>query len=326
VSSISYLPAAELQKLYFEMLRIRLIEEGIARLYAEQEMRCPVHLCVGQEAIAVGVCKALERDDWVMSSHRSHGHYLAKGGDLGRMLAELYGRETGCSGGNGGSMHLVDLSVGFLGATPIVASTIPILTGAAFAAKMRREPRVCVAFFGEGATEEGVFCETLNFAALHQLPVIFVCENNRYSVYSPLEVRQPAGRDLSLIARGHGVAYQSGDGNDVEAVLSVATKAVRRVRAGEGPTLLEFPTYRWREHCGPNFDLELPYRPQEEVAEWQARCPLIVAQQRMESAGVEFDLSAVTRNIEEEFAEAVAWAKASPYPDPAQLSSLVYAP
>lgn len=319
-------PIAELPTLYFEMLRIRLIEEGIARLYAEQEMRCPVHLCIGQEAVAVGVCAALEPDDRVMSSHRSHGHYLARGGDLRAMLAELYGRETGCSGGNGGSMHLIDLSVGFLGATPIVASTIPILTGVAFAAKMRRERRVCVAFFGEGATEEGVFCETLNFAALHQLPVVFVCENNRYSVYSPLEVRQPSGRDLGLIARGHGLQYQAGDGNDVEDVRNQALAAVARARDGGGPTLLEFPTYRWREHCGPNFDLELPYRTQQEVADWQTRCPLIVAQQRLQSAGETLDLAALTRDIDKEFAAAAAFAKASRYPDPAELSRLVYAP
>src|SRR5579859_6536135 len=182
------------RRLYRGLLRLRLVEERIAELYPEQEMRCPVHLSIGQEAVAVGVCDHLEPADQALSGHRSHGHYLAKGGDLRAMLAELYGRETGCARGKGGSMHLVDLEAGFLGATPIVASTIPIAVGVAFAARLRGQPLVTVAFFGEGATEEGVFHEAANFAALHRLAVVFVCENNLYSVYSPLEVRQPAGR------------------------------------------------------------------------------------------------------------------------------------
>jgi len=169
---------------YRRMLRIRMVEEAIADRYAEQEMRCPVHLSIGQEAIAVGVCSALEFRDYVMSTHRGHAHYLAKGGDLKALLAEIYGRATGCASGKGGSMHLVDLSVNMLGTTPIVGSTLPVAVGTAFATRMRHQDNITVVFFGEGATEEGVFAESINFAALKRLPVIFVCENNLYSVYT----------------------------------------------------------------------------------------------------------------------------------------------
>ncbi|HVX64087.1 MAG TPA: thiamine pyrophosphate-dependent dehydrogenase E1 component subunit alpha, partial [Pirellulales bacterium] len=194
------------RRLYRSMLRIRLIEEGIAAHYAEQQMRCPVHLCIGQEAVAAAVCERLDRADQALSTHRAHGHYLAKGGDLRAMLAEMHGKATGCASGMGGSMHLIDLEAGFLGAAPIVGSTIPIAVGVAFGVSMRRERRVVVAFFGEGATEEGAFHEALDFAALKRLPVLFVCENNLYSVYSPLAVRQSQGRKVHRLAQAHGVA------------------------------------------------------------------------------------------------------------------------
>jgi len=181
----------QLLAFYSEMLRLRLVEEAIVNAYSDQEMRCPIHLCIGQEAIAVGVCAALEQSDYVMSNHRSHGHYLAKGGDLKAMMAELYGKKTGCTSGKGGSMHLVDLENGFLGAVPIVSGIIPVACGTAFASQMKNEKRVTTVFFGDAAVEEGVFCESINFALLKKLPVVFVCENNLYSVYSPMSVRQP---------------------------------------------------------------------------------------------------------------------------------------
>ncbi|MBM3944711.1 MAG: thiamine pyrophosphate-dependent dehydrogenase E1 component subunit alpha, partial [SAR202 cluster bacterium] len=204
-----------LRRLHRDLLRIRMIEQRVADIYGEQQMRCPVHLSIGQEAAAVGVCARLERGDWAMSGHRSHGHYLAKGGNLNAMFAEMYGKATGCTDGKGGSMHLVDLEAGFLGAVPIVGSTIPIAVGAAWGSRMRGEERVVVAFFGEGSTEEGVFHEALNFAALRRLPVVFVCENNLYSVYSPMSVRQPANREVYQVAAGHGVPSFQVDGNDL---------------------------------------------------------------------------------------------------------------
>ncbi|HIO55582.1 MAG TPA: thiamine pyrophosphate-dependent dehydrogenase E1 component subunit alpha, partial [Candidatus Marinimicrobia bacterium] len=246
------------------MLKIRIVEEKIAELYPEQEMRCPVHLCIGQEAIAAGVCANLTDKDYVLSTHRSHGHYLAKGGDMRRMIAEIYGRDTGCSHGKGGSMHLVDLAVGYLGSAPIVGSTIPIAVGTAFGSTMRGDSRVTVAFFGEGASEEGVFHESLNFALLKKLPIIFVCENNLYSVYSSMEVRQPRVREVYEVARGHGIESRQGDGNDVDEVYEMTKRAVDKARKGGGPTFLEFKTYRWREHCGPLYDNDIGYRTESE--------------------------------------------------------------
>src|SRR3972149_11018294 len=219
--------------LFRSMLRIRRIEEALADRYAEQEMRCPMHLCIGQEAIAVGVCAALFANDVMFSNHRAHGHYLAKGGNLNALIAELYGRSTGCCGGRGGSMHLIDLDVGFMGATPIVGGTVPLAVGAAWAARLQAQDRLGVAFFGDGCFEEGVMHESLNFASLHQLPVLFVCENNNFSVYTPLRERQPA-RSIHAVAQAHGWRAWSGDGNDVEAVSAVAREAVNCGGGGEG--------------------------------------------------------------------------------------------
>lgn len=316
-----------LRQLYHEMLRIRLVEDKIAELYPEQEMRCPVHLCIGQEAIAAGVCAGLSRDDYVLSGHRSHGHYLAKGGDLKAMMAELYGKATGCSRGKGGSMHLVDLSVGFLGATPIVGSTIPIAVGAAFGSVMQGEQRVTVAFFGDAAVEEGVFHESLNFAVLKGLPVVFVCENNLYSVYSRISVRQPEGREIFRLVQAHGVDSYQGDGNDVMEVYRLAGRAVQRAREGRGPAFLEFKTYRWREHCGPYYDDHLGYRPDGELENWEQRCPIERFKVRLLKDGVlcNQDVEEMRCEIEAEIEEAVVFARESPFPEDQLLLEHVYA-
>lgn len=321
-------PSAEvLKQLYYGMLRIRAVEETIAELYPEQEMRCPVHLSVGQEAPAIGVCAALSPDDYALSAHRSHAHYLAKGGSLKAMLGELYGRVTGCCQGKGGSMHLIDRSVGFLGAVPIVGSTIPIAVGVAFGSVMKRESRVTVVFFGEGATEEGVFHEALNFAQLKRLPVVFVCENNFFSVYSPLSVRQPAGREVYALAQGHGMESHQGDGNDVTEVFRLTGRAVAKARRGEGPTFLEFQTYRWREHCGPNYDNHLGYRSVEEFESWKARCPLKRLSERLlgDRLAEPREFEEMESRISVEIEEAIAFAKASPYPDPSLLHEHLFA-
>jgi TPP-dependent pyruvate/acetoin dehydrogenase alpha subunit len=317
-----------LKWLCYQMLRIRMVEEKIAELYPEQEMRCPVHLCIGQEAVAAGVCGNLSRDDYVLSNHRSHGHYLARGGDLKAMMAELYGKVTGCSMGKGGSMHLVDLSVGFLGATPIVGGTIPIAVGAAFGALMRGEQRVTVTFFGDAAPEEGVFHESINFAALKKLPVIFVCENNLYSVYSPLSVRQFEGREIFGLAQGHGVESYQGDGNDVIEVYKLAERAIRKARQGGGPTFLEFKTYRWREHCGPYYDNDLGYRTESEFQEWRRRCPIETLKERLLGDGVlcNQDIDRMVSELEAEIEDAVVFAKESPFPEERLLLEHIYAP
>ena len=317
-----------MRRLYEAMLRIRMVEERIAQRYPEQEMRCPVHLCIGQEAIAVGVCARLSREDYVLSGHRSHGHYLAKGGDLKAMVAEIYGKATGCAGGHGGSMHLVDLSVGFLGATPIVASSIPIAVGTALGSVMRREPRVTAIFFGDAAPETGVFHESLNFAMLKRLPVVFICENNLYSVYSPMAVRQPSQRTIASLAAGHGMPSRRGDGNDVVEVFTLAQEALQRAREGGGPTLLEFATYRWREHCGPSYDNDLGYRSQQEVREWTSRCPIARCRQRLVGEGLlsRQDEEATLARLAEEIDVAFRFAKDSPVPAAERLLEHVYAP
>jgi TPP-dependent pyruvate/acetoin dehydrogenase alpha subunit len=317
-----------LRKLFLEMLRIRRVEERIADLYPRQEMRCPIHLSIGQEATPVGVSTALAPEDYVLSSHRSHAHYLARGGSLKAMLAELYGKATGCARGNGGSMHLVDLSVGFLGATAIVASTIPIAVGAALGSVMRGERRVTVAYLGEGATEEGVFHESINFASLRRLPVVFVCENNLYSVYSPMSARQPAVREVFEQARGHGVEAYQGDGNDLEEVLSLARRAVEKARGGGGPTFLELATYRWREHCGPAYDNHLGYRAEAEFESWKERCPLARLEARLLTEGHcgREELARAAASIEEEIDQAVRFAEESPFPERETLVDHVYAP
>lgn len=310
------------------MLRIRLVEEKIAELYPEQEMRCPVHLCIGQEAVAAGVCAAMNRNDYALSGHRSHGHYLAKGGGLKAMMAELYGKATGCCRGLGGSMHLVDLSAGFLGAAPIVGSTIPIAVGVALASKMKGEKNVTAVFFGEAATEEGVFHESINFASLKKLPVLFVCENNLYSVYSPLSVRQPQGRSVSDLARGHGVKTVRGDGNDVSEVFRLAGKAVKYARSGKGPLFLEFSTYRWREHCGPNYDNDLGYRTGQEFKRWKKRCPVNRLERRLTAERIctPGEVKEMSRKLRVEIEDAVRFAKESPFPEPDLISKYEYAP
>jgi len=264
-----------MKKTLFEsMLRIRLVEESIANKYSEQKMRCPTHLSIGQEAIAVGVCANLTSQDQVLSTHRAHAHYLAKGGCLNSMMAEIYGKASGCSKGMGGSMHLIDTSVGFMGSTAIVGNTIPVAVGLALEKKLTRKKSIACVFFGDGATEEGAFYESVNFAIIHSLPILFICENNLYSVYSGLEVRQPVDRKIYKMVRAMGISAQHGNGNDVEEVARKVKHAKTMILKSGGPQFLEFDTYRWREHCGPNFDNNIGYREESEFLKWKKKDPL----------------------------------------------------
>jgi TPP-dependent pyruvate/acetoin dehydrogenase alpha subunit len=312
-------------KLLSGMLRIRRIEEAIADRYAEQEMRCPTHLCIGQEAIAVGVCDVLSRSDKVFSNHRAHGHYLAKGGDLNAMIAELYGKSSGCCGGRGGSMHLIDIDAGFMGATPIVGGTVPIAVGSAWASKLSKRNDVTVVFFGDGCFEEGVIHESMNFAALHKLPIVFVCENNDFSVYTPLELRQPS-RPINGIAAAHGLSALTGDGNDVDAVHDLAGEAVEGARAGYGPQFLELSTFRWREHCGPNFDHELNYRTAENIRVGLAGCPIERLKAVMTEQGLDVKsiLESIESQLREEIVAAFSFANQSRPPQPSDANQKVY--
>jgi len=315
-----------LKKLLYEMLYIRLVEEEIAMVYPEQEMRCPVHLSIGQEAIAAGICAHLSPEDVVLSNHRSHGHYLAKGGSLRRMIAEIYGRKTGCCNGKSGSMHLIDLSQGFLGAVPIVGSCIPIATGVAFGTKLKKQDAITTVFFGDGTVEEGVFHESLNFASLKKLPIVFICENNFFSVYSPLSVRQPPGREICSLAKSHGIESFQGDGNNVLEVYQLMKTAIEIIRSGNGPVFLELKTYRWREHCGPDYDNNIGYRTEDEFNAWKKRCPIETFTDYLLSNKIldQQALQDMTREIMKIVEESFRFARESPFPGPEILMKDIY--
>lgn len=315
-----------IRDLYLQMLRIRRVEEEIARRYAEQQMRCPVHLSIGQEASAVGVAHALATEDFMVSTHRAHAHYLAKGGRLTGLICELYGKADGCARGQGGSMHLVDWNVGFAASTSIVGGTIPVGVGLAFASWLRGESRVTAVCIGDAAIEEGVFHEAANFASLHKLPVLFVSENNLYSCYTPLKNRQPS-RPLTDIAQAHGIRHISLDGNDCYSIFSEMAPILDSLRSGGGPLFVELKTYRHLEHCGPNYDDCLGYRPEEEVKYWLSQDPLAVARKRMESVGlwsVDFEQTAEIEVISE-VSSAFELALKSPFPSLPELGAYIYA-
>jgi pyruvate dehydrogenase E1 component alpha subunit len=291
-------------------------------------MRTPTHFGIGEEAIAVGVSETLRGDDVVYSHHRCHTHYLAKGGSLLGLVAELYGREAGCSRGRGGSVHLTDRSVGFIGSSPILGQSIALATGSALAFRMDGVARVAVAFFGEAVFEEGVLYEAMNYASVNRLPVLYACENNFYSTESPACVRQPEGTELCERVRAMKIPAKRIDGNDVVAVFDAAQQAVASIRAGNGPYFLECETYRWREHVGPMYDHELgrTYRTKEEVEAWKKRCPVVRAEQRLLAKKIAspFQIEAWKGAVRAEFADVLAKAKASPWPDPSTLFDNVY--
>ena len=261
-----------IKKLYYKILRIRKIELEISKRYSEQKMRCPVHLSIGQESIPVSICENLTKKDEIVTAHRSHAHYLAKGGNLKKMIAELHGKITGCALGRGGSMHLIDNLVNVNAAVPIVGSTIPIGVGKAWANKLKKNNNIVVIFFGDGATEEGVFLESLDFAALHNLKVLFVCENNKYSVYSRLSQRQNPNRKIYKIANSIGVKSLKLNDHDLVNVYKKSENIINKIRKNNEPFLLEVDTYRSLEHCGPNDDDGLSYRPKKEIINWKKNC------------------------------------------------------
>ena len=310
--------------MYESMVRIRLFEERAAELVEAGEIKTPCHLYIGQEAIAAGVCAALRRNDYVWGGHRSHGHYLAKGGDSRAMMAELYGKVTGCSKGRGGSMHLVAPEVGILGTVPLVAATIPMAVGAALATKLRRDARVSVSFFGDGATEEGHFHESLNLAAVYRLPVLFVCENNFYSSHMQLLERR-ASDNIDRAAEAQGLPGVRVDGNDVVAVYRAAALGVERARRGEGPTLLECRTYRWRGHVGASCDMDVGVKRKDELKDWLPRDPIASARRQLRDLGVgDAELERVEQSLRREVDDAVGFARESPYPEERELLQHVY--
>ena len=302
--------------LYKNMLLIRLAEEGIAKKYKDGKMRCPTHLSIGQEAAASGVGLALKKTDLALSTHRGHAHYLAKGGSLKRMIAEIYGKSTGCSKGKGGSMHLIDRSVGFEGSTAIVGNTIPIGVGLALSLKLDLKKSISVIYCGDGSVEEGVFYESVNFAVTKNLPVLFVCENNLYSVYSPLKVRQPKDRKIYQMVQGMGIKISHEDGNDVRSVNSTASQAVKYIRDTGSPYFIELSTYRWREHCGPNYDNDIGYRSEVEFLEWKKRDPIKLFKKVLikENVSNRKELAKIENDVKSIVEKAFNFAEKSPCP------------
>jgi TPP-dependent pyruvate/acetoin dehydrogenase alpha subunit len=264
-----------LEKLYRTMLKIRHCEENLVEPIINGTIRCPVHLYSGQEAIATGICVNLSKTDYIFGNHRSHGHYLAKGGDMSAMFAEIYGMSSGCSRGRGGSMHLIDIENGIMGVAPIVAGTISLAVGAALASKIRKDNRITVSFFGDGATGEGVLYESLNFASLKKLPIIFACENNLYSTHLHIsEIR--ANNNIADIAKPFDIPYFKVDGNNVLDVYQTTEKAIELCR-NSGPVFIEFLTYRLRGHVGTDDNVQGTHtdiRPKEEIEQWRKKDPI----------------------------------------------------
>jgi len=302
------------------MLLIRRAEETVARLVESGEARCPCHLYVGQEAIATGVCAALTTQDTVWGGHRSHGHYLAKGGSLAQMFAEILGKESGCSAGRGGSMHLYARTEGILGTVPIVAATVPLAVGAALAYKMRHEPHVAVAFFGDGTIEEGHVHEAFNLASLYRLPVIFVCENNLYASHMHWSERRVAD-NLHQAGQFHSIPGERADGNDITQVWEASRRAVDRARQGNGPSLLEFRTFRWRGHVGASFDLDVGVERRGELSAWILKDPIARTQQELGDWG---ELQEAAARIERDIERALEAAREATSPLPARVLEHVF--
>lgn len=319
------IPKKYLLEMYYLILKIRKVQLEIEKLYHLDQMKTPVHLCLGQEAIAAGVCVNLKKEDYVSSNHRGHGHYIAKGGDLKAMVAELYCKETGCSRGRGGSMHLIDTSVGLLGSSSIVGGGIPIAVGEALGIALQKEKRVSVVFFGDAASEEGSLYESMNFAALKKLPVIFVCENNFYSVCSHIDSRQANG-DISMRPKAFKIPAYRIDGTDALDVCRKAKEAIDRARRGDGPSFLECRAYRWCGHSGSGDEHKDKYRKASEWREWIKKDPLVILQKQLiKSGALKQDLiKAFNKDIDDQVAEAFQFAEDSPLPKPDQLKKYLY--
>jgi len=317
-----------LENLYRTMIKIRLVEESFVEPIVKGEIKTPCHLYTGEEAIATGVCATLNLDDRVFGNHRSHGHYLAKGGSLKKMVAEIYSRKTGCAKGRGGSMHLCAPDVGMMGAAPIVGGTISLAVGSALASKIKKDKRVTVSFFGDGATGEGVLYESLNFASLKKLSIIFACENNLYSTHMPINECRPDS-DIYKIALPFDIKSFRVDGNDVLKVYEIAKKSVEMCRSGKGPVFIEFLTYRLRGHVVPDDNIQDTHtdiRPKSEIEKWRKKDPLKKFEKYLIRNKITDDqkLKSIKKEIEKEVITAHNFAKNSPYPKENELEKYVF--
>ncbi|MBI5770148.1 MAG: thiamine pyrophosphate-dependent dehydrogenase E1 component subunit alpha [Verrucomicrobia bacterium] len=318
-------PASTARAWLRKLIEIRCAEEKIGDEFGRAVIKCPCHLVIGQEAPAVGVAAHIRDGDRVFGAHRSHAHFLALGGSLHHLLAEVLGKDTGCSRGMGGSMHLLDRAHNFHGSVPIVGATVPIATGAALAAKMDGNGAVAVSYLGDGATEEGVFHESLNFASVFKLPVLYVVENNLFSSHLHISLRQPFDSECRH-AEAHGVAWQRVDGNDTVAMAAAAGRAIAAARAGQGPQLIEAVTYRWRGHVGHREDNDVGVQRKEGLAEWKKRDPVARLAAAMVAAGQMAETGVAAITVEYRAAVEAAWVQAcaDPYPSAAALIERVY--
>jgi len=313
----------ELVELYGKMLEIRFFEEKVFELYAQNLVPGTIHLYAGEEAVAVGVCSNLRQDDYITSTHRGHGHCIAKGADLKRTMAEILGKKTGYCKGKGGSMHIADFTIGMLGATAVVGAGLPIAVGAGLSVKLRKTDQVVACFFGEGASNQGTFHESINMASVWALPVIFVCENNLYA----MGTRQSRVMNIQNIADraiGYGIPGTVADGNDVLTVYEATQNAVERARKGEGPTLLECKTYRQKGHSRVD---PARYRPKEEVEEWLAKDPIERLKTKLRESGVltDSEIQQIEKEALDKVEEAVKFAVESSYPSSEEALEDIYA-
>lgn len=319
-------PKPMLLVMYRQMLRIRRFEEEVTELYKQGIMPGLAHLYIGEEAVAVGACSAIENEDYITSTHRGHGHLIAKGGDLKMMMAEILGKGTGYCKGKGGSMHIADFDLGILGANGIVGGGFAIAVGSALTADYLGTGRVTLCFFGDGASNQGSFHESVNLAAVWKLPVVFVCENNLYGI-SVSQARHQAIKDVAVRAQAYGIPGEISDGMDVLAVYETTKKSVERARRGEGPTLLEFKTYRFQGHHVGDPGNGAIYRSKEEMEEWKQRCSIKRLRKQLleDEICAEDEIAAVENEVEREIEEAIQFAKESPYPDNEEFMRDIYA-
>ncbi len=312
--------------LYKKILRIRLIETAIAENYSKQKMRCPVHLSIGQESVAVSICSNLKKSDVVVTAHRSHAHYLAKGGSLNKMISELHGKVTGSAKGRGGSMHLIDKNSNINAAVPIVGSTLPIGVGIAWANKLKKNQRIVVIFFGDGATEEGTFLESIDFASLFNLKILFVCENNNYSVYSSLKKRQSKFRSISKLANSVGIKSTQLKNHDTINLFQSAKKIIKKIIKSSRPHLIEVNTFRYLEHCGPNNDDYLNYRDKNEITSWLKKDQILSLENLLSRKKIlnENKKKKIIRSINSDIKKAFKFAETSSYPNKKDLMRYIY--
>ena len=311
-----------IQRLYYKFLLIRTLEEEIVKRYIMGKMRCPTHLSIGQEGIAVAFSEIVKKKDFAISTHRPHAHYIAKGGCIKKLIAELYGKKTGCSNGIGGSMHLIDLKVNFMGSSSILGNSIPIGVGLGFSSKIKNVNNISFVFLGDGATEQGVFYESVNFSVIKKIPIIFICENNKYSVYSDLKPRQPLNRKIYKLVNSLGIKSFYSNGKNLFEMIKVLKASEKYVKNSKKPCFVEIDTFRWYEHCGVNKDDNLNYRSKKELDQWVKKDHLKFLEKKLSNK--KNLIYKIKKKVQTEVQKAFIFAEKSNFPKNSDLFKGVY--